>query len=512
MLNREGPTVAIIGAGFGGLATAVKLTSAGIRSFTVFEKSDGPGGTWWDNRYPGCEVDVPSAGYSFTFMPFNWSRTHARADELRSYAKAIVERFDLDHHIRYGVAVESAAWDKSTSGYLVATSDGRVQRFQVVVSAVGMLNVPKYPDWPGLDAFNGPSFHTARWEDHDLRGKRVAVIGTGSSAAQIVPEIAEQAKELLVFQREPGWVIPKRDRDYSETERKRNARLDRRWLLRTQVHLSMRQLARSYDTEGQMQRTMRRGATRFIEQAVEDPAVRAAVTPAYPFGCKRPVVTDVFFPALNRPNVSLIPKEVVRVAPSGVVDADGDEHEVDVLILATGFKVTDYLDTFELRGASGQSLHEYWNDRPRAFLGITVPDFPNFFIIYGPNTNGCMSILSQHEIQASMVVRAIRRLRTGRVIDTRPAALARWVRFVDQQCARRQNVLEAGCGNYYHSASGANVTQWPLNTASYFVASKVLPRFGLRVRAARARRSGVFKVSPAQPRATARKTGEGVLR
>lgn len=475
--------VAIIGGGFGGIAAAVKLQAAGIGDFTVYEQSPGPGGTWWDNRYPGCEVDIPSHAYSFSFAPRDWPRTHATQPELKAYAESVIEQFGLRSRFRFGVRVESVTWDDAAGHHLVRTSDGAQRAYRFVISAVGLLSVPRYPSWPGLEDFAGHSFHTSRWEEElDLTGRRVAIVGTGSTSVQIVPAIAPQVERLRVFQREPGWVEAKGERAFTPAERalfRRFAPLRR--LYRLKLFLQSGRRFKAYDLAGRRQRQMRELCLRYIATAVHDPEVRAAVTPAYPWGCKRPIFASGFYPALNRPNVELVPHAVTKVTPKGVVDERGVEHEADVLILSTGFQPTRFLSQFGVTGRHGRDLQDFWGDRPRALLGTTVPGFPNFFILYGPNTNGGFSIIAQLERQAEIAVRAIRtvRRRRAKLVDTRPRALERHVRWLDLQLARHASAMNSGCNNYYHSASGANVTQWPRTHAVYYLLSKILPRFAL---------------------------------
>jgi cation diffusion facilitator CzcD-associated flavoprotein CzcO len=480
---RRDVRVAIVGAGLGGIAAAVKLTRAGFDDVTVFEKAGGPGGVWWQNTYPGCEVDVASLAYSFSFLPYDWSRTHARQPELLAYAREVIAHFGLERHFRYRTEVRSAHWDETAAGYLVRTRDGSAELFDVVVSCVGMLSHPRLPDWPGMDRFTGPMFHTSRYEhQHDLRGRRVAVVGTGSTACQLVPAIADQVGHLDLYQREPGFVLPKRVRELSAADRERYRRapwlrrLDRLRLFRT-AHRD----ARAIRADSSRQRELRDFALRYITGTVRDPRVREAVTPGYAFGCKRPVLAGDFYPALNRPNVDLVPHAVTSVQADGLVDDTGTFRPADVIILATGFQATRYLATLEVRGRGGRDLQEHWAGEPSAFLGVTVPGFPNFFILYGPNTNGGWSVTVQLERQADLVVRAVRRLARGRArsVDTRPEVAARYDRWLQAQIATRLSALLTGCGNYYHSATGRNVTQWPRSHTTYLALTRLLPRWGL---------------------------------
>ncbi|MBQ0826534.1 flavin-containing monooxygenase [Streptomyces tagetis] len=476
--------VVIIGSGFGGIAAAVKLLRSGVSDFVILEQSEGIGGTWWDNRYPGCEVDIPSHAYSFSFMPHDWPRTHAGQPELQRYAEATVDRFGLRGHIRLGTRVEAVRWQESEGHYRVETGSGTLHA-RFVISAVGLLNVPRYPEWPGLEEFAGESFHTARW-DHsvELEGKRVAVVGTGSTAVQVVPAIADRVAHLYVHQREPGWVEPKGERAFSAAERERFRRrpLYRR-LYRYALFAQSMGRFRAYDAGSRAQRRMRELCLGYLDRAIRDPETRRALTPEYPWGCKRPIYASSYYPAFNEPHVELVPHPVRSVTPKGVVDVLGEEREVDVLILSTGFQPTRFLSAFTVTGTGGRDLQEYWGDRPRAFLGVTVPEFPNFFILYGPNTNGGFSIIAQLERQAEMAARAIRAARRKEArVETEPAALERYVRWLDRQFGKRASAMEAGCNNYYHTPSGANVTQWPRTHLAYYVLTKTLARRGLTLR------------------------------
>ncbi|MFY1671368.1 flavin-containing monooxygenase [Plantactinospora sp. WMMB334] len=474
--RRDEVRIAIVGGGFGGIGSAVKLKTAGFTNIRIYEKEEGAGGTWRVNTYPGCEVDIPSHSYSFSFMGWDWTRTHARQPELMAYTEAILDRFDLRPHFTFGTSVELVEWQEDSSTYLVHTSDGARTEYDVVVTAVGFLSVPKYPDWPGLDSFEGPRFHTARW-DHsvDLRGKRVAVVGTGSTAAQVVPEVARIAEHVHVFQREPGWINAKNDRDFSPFERSLYHLPLAAKAHRLKIFYDYYRRFGSFDVESRAQAKTRARSVDFIRTAIPDEQLAAKVTPNYPWGCKRPVLSDSFYPALMRDNVTLVAAPVVRATSNGVVDATGAAHEVDVLVMSTGFRTTDYLDTVEVRGRGGVRLHDYWAGRPRAYLGVTVPRFPNLFLIYGPNTNGGGSIIAQQERQAEVMVWALKKLvrRGATTVDTTPEALDRWIRWVDQKLATDASAMEAGCTNYYHSGSGANATQWPGTHLRYLVMTKL---------------------------------------
>ncbi len=468
------PKVAIVGAGFGGIAAGVKLLRAGIHSFTIFEQSDGFGGTWRDNDYPGCEVDVGSHLYSFSFMPYDWSRNYARQPEVLQYLEDVAAYYGLNSHCRFGTRVIEAAWNEETATYSVASQSddgGSIERseFNVVISALGILNHPRYPEWPGLDKFTN-RFHTARWDhSQDLRGKRVAVVGTGSTSAQVVPELAPVVEKLYVFQREPGYVAPKGSREFSPAERDRFKRplLRRRERFRMLLPLEMTQFRGSMFRPGtKINSKMKSVCLGFIASSLGDlPDLAAAVTPDYPYPGKRNVLADTFYAALRHDHVELIPRPVLAVTESGIEDSEGVHREIDVLVMATGFQPANFLATLEVVGRDGLSIHEVWKGEPNACFGITVPGVPNFFMLYGPNTNGG-EIIHQLETQADYAVGAIKRmLATGSDwMEASVPATERWNRYVQRAIAGTSWQLS---NNYYKAASGRNVTQWP-NTASVY--------------------------------------------
>ena len=480
------PEIAIVGAGFAGIATAVKLKKAGIRTFTVFEKSDGPGGTWWDNRYPGAEVDVASHLYSYSFKSHDWTRTHAKQAELQAYLEEVLDDYGLRPHFRFGTTVRDAVWNERTHTYAVNIEGGERIEAHIVVSALGLLNYPKYPDWPGLDDFAGPKFHTFRWEhEHDLGGKRVAVVGTGSTATQIVPEIAPLVDYVYLFQREPGWVVPKGDRDFTAEERASYRSTLRRRITRWKAayQLEKNQIGGAIHRPGTKINALREHQCRsFIERVFADrPDLAEAVTPKYPYPGKRPILNSTFYPALLRENVELVPRAVQSVTEKGVVDSDGNEYLVDVLVMATGFQPASYLSSLEIVGLGGRTIHEAWAGEPQALLGMTVPGFPNFFILYGPNTNGG-EIVSCLERQAEHVVSAAKRLmRTGATaIEVRPSFYKAYNRWIDRKM--RGTAWEVS-NNYYKAPSGRIVTQWPFGPTFYGVLTKTLAPLSERTRA-----------------------------
>ncbi len=473
------PKVVVVGAGFGGIATGVMLRRAGIRTFTIYESSLGIGGTWWDNTYPGAEVDVGSHLYCFSFKPHDWTRTHAKQPELQKYLEETVDEFGLRPHVRLGVTVESARWDDHRHLWTVRLGDGTEDECHVLVSGVGFLNVPRYPDWPGLDDFAGPKFHTARWEhQHDLTGKVVAVVGTGSSATQVVPAIQPIVAQCYVFQREPGWLLPKGEHDFDDDERAAFAdpwpRRRERWRLKYLLEKNLRG-GRLWKPGTKANTAREQMCRRYIERQFKDrPDLREAVTPKYPYPGKRPVFASTFYPTLKKPNVELVPKAVASVTSSGIVDTDGTEHAIDVIVMATGFQPANYLARLPVVGRDGTTLQEGWAGEPRAYLGITVPGFPNFFMLYGPGTNGG-DIVSMLEAQASYAVRAIKRMTRERItaVEVKPGFEARWYRWLQSKMVGTSWTMTS---NYFKSPTGKIVTQWPYGNVMYTVLTKLLGR------------------------------------
>jgi cation diffusion facilitator CzcD-associated flavoprotein CzcO len=473
------PRIVIVGAGFAGIGLAVRLKKAAIDSFTIYDMAESVGGAWWYNQYPGAEVDTVSYVYSFPFKRHAWSRTHAKQPELLKYLNETVDEFGVRRHLRLGVAVEAAAWDDAYHVYRLRLSTGENVECHVLVGATGFLNIPKYPTWLGLESFQGPKFHTARWEpQHDLTGKTVAVVGTGSSGSQVVPELARVAGRLYVFQREPGWVVHKLDRDHEPDER---ARMLKPWQYRM-MRLKWFWGAEKMQWDGGLFRagaplnTMgQQAALKFISKELGDrPDLEKMVTPDYPYWGKRLIMNTTFYAALKRDNVELIPRAVVSVTPTGVVDEDGVERRIDVLVMATGFQTGNYLGTMEVRGRGDRNLREVWAGEPKAFLGITVPGFPNFFILYGPGTNGG-EIASMLMRQAEFVVRAVKGLMRQRVtaVEVRPTWADTYQAWLQSNV---NNTVWAKANNYYRGDSGTIVTQWPFSPGRYGLLVRILGR------------------------------------
>ena len=482
------PTVAVLGAGAGGIAMGIRLKRAGYE-FTIYEQSDGVGGTWRDNTYPGAACDVPSHLYSFSFAPNPWwSRTYARQPEILAYLEACTDRFGVRPHVRTGTRVVEARWDESSQAWTLTTATGERCSADVLVSGLGMLNVPSVPDIRGAERFSGRSFHSSRW-DHTrtVAGERVASIGTGASAVQYVPAIAPEVEHLTVFQRTPIWITPRRDVPYSADQQRRFARIPlaarrHRW----QIWMTYQRADFRADSE---LTTMQTGLARsYLKRKVEDPGLAAALTPDYPVGCKRPLMSRDWYPALTRPNVRLVTEPITEITETGVVTADGEQHRVDTIIYGTGFVANEFLTTIDVIGQGGRHLHDTWKDGAEAYLGLSVAGYPNFFMLYGPNTNGVNSILFFHEAQSHYVMSALstmRRLGIG-AVDVRRRAMTTYNRRI--QNAMEGTVWLAGCTNYFTNASGKVVTQLPFSGGRYWLRTRYFPLWNYRLRRSRPRR------------------------
>jgi cation diffusion facilitator CzcD-associated flavoprotein CzcO len=457
------PSVAIVGAGFGGLGLGIRLKRAGIRSFTIFDRGDDVGGTWRDNTYPGLACDVPSHLYSFSFEPKrDWSRRFPRQPEILEYLRAAARRHGLEEHLRLGTEVTAARFEDGR--WRVSTADGDEQQFDMLVAATGQLSRPAWPSIPGLDSFEGTAFHSAEWDhSYDLRGKRIAVVGTGASAVQFVPEIAHAAAQLHVFQRTPPYVVEKRDKEYPRWERRLFRRLGVVQALdRLYMWLTFEVFIAAFTDVPLLRRELSRRFRKLLERQVPEPRLREQLTPSYEIGCKRVLISNDWYPALQRDDVELVTEPIAEVVPSGVVTADGRMREVDAIVCGTGFSTVDFLAPMDVRGIGGRDLNEAWREGPDAYLGLTIAGFPNLFVLYGPNTNlGSGSIVYMLESQIAYVLDAVERLeRTGgRWLDVRPEAQRRESRGVQRRL--ETSVWNTGGCTSWYVHGGRNTNNWP---------------------------------------------------
>jgi cation diffusion facilitator CzcD-associated flavoprotein CzcO len=473
MAQHEHVRVAVIGSGFGGLGAAVRLRREGVTDFLVLERADAVGGTWRDNSYPGCACDVPSHLYSFSFAPNpDWPRTFSGQQHIRAYLEHVADTFGLRPHIRLNRDVTVMRWDNDELHWVIETANGSTITADAVVSATGPLSDPKLPDIPGLAEFPGKVFHSAQWDhDYDLSGKRVAVIGTGASAIQIVPEIQPKAGRLTLFQRTPPWVMPRMDRAISGAEKWLHRTLPftataRRGLLWGIRELQVGAFTKHPDQLGLVESIAKANMAR----AIKDPALRAKLTPSYRIGCKRILLSNAYYPALAQPNVDVVDSGLSEVRGSTLVGADGSETEADVIILGTGFHVTDMPIATRVVGADGITLAESWKDGMQALRGATAAGFPNWMTIIGPNTGlGNSSMILMIESQLNYMADFLRQLHVlgGRAaLDARPDAVSGWNRRV-QDRMRRTVWNTGGCTSWYLDAEGRNTTVWPGTTAEF---------------------------------------------
>jgi cation diffusion facilitator CzcD-associated flavoprotein CzcO len=457
-------TIAIVGSGFGGLGMAIRLRQAGFDDFAVLERAAALGGTWRDNTYPGCQCDVPSHLYSFSFAPNpDWSRTFSPQPEIWDYLERCADRFDVRRHIRFSSEVHEALWDAADRRWHLTTSGGPVTA-DVLISATGPLSEPSLPKLPGLETFQGKAFHSSRWDPGvDLAGRDVVVVGTGASAIQFVPEIQPLVRSLTLLQRTPPWVMARRERAFSPREKRVYGRLPvLQRLMRTGIYWG-RELSALAFLHPRLMPAVQRLALRNLHNAVTDPALRATLTPTYAMGCKRVLQSDTYYPALTRDNVSVVTSPVREVRPQGIVTADGETHPADVIIFGTGFHVTDMPIAERIRGRDGRSLAEVWQGSPEAYRGTTVAGFPNLFLLLGPNTGlGHTSVVFMIESQLAYVLDALRQMRRRGLATVEPSVAAQrgFVAAVDRRSAGTV-WKSGGCRSWYLDATGRNSTLWP---------------------------------------------------
>lgn len=464
------PRIAILGAGVAGLCMAMQLRRAGLHDFTIFEKADRLGGTWRDNTYPGCGCDVPSHLYCFSFEPNpHWSRGFAEQHEILAYLQRCASKYELDEHIRFETEIAAIRYVDDEEHWELTTAAGEVSAFDIVISGTGQLNRPFTPDIAGRDTFAGTAFHSARWRhDHDLSGRDVAVIGNGASALQLIPHVAAAARRLTVFQRSAHWIVQKPDRTYWRVERwlfERVPALAR--LHRYRIYWALEARFSGFREGSLVSRLMRWAAERELS-TVQDEALREKLTPDYPIGCKRILISNDYYEALQRNNVHVVDDRVARIVPEGVATED-QTHPVDTIIFATGFESTRFLAPMEITGRGGVSLSEAWRDGAEAYLGMTVPSFPNFFMLYGPNTNlGHSSIIFMIECQTRYVVKCLQALEReqARSIEVTRAASEHYNDHIQDELS--STVWAAGCDNWYRNPAGRITNNWASYTTAYW--------------------------------------------
>jgi cation diffusion facilitator CzcD-associated flavoprotein CzcO len=495
--------VAIVGSGFSGLAMAVRLREEGIESFVVLERGDDVGGTWRDNSYPGCACDVPSHLYSLSFAPNpGWSSTFSPQGEIHAYLRDVAQRHGVLPHVRFGCELQGAEWDEHQQRWHLETSAGLLSA-RVLIVAAGPLSEPSVPRLPGIERFTGTTFHSAAWEhDHDLTGKRVAVIGTGASAIQFVPRIQPRVARLHLFQRTAPWVLPRRARRLSRLERAVYRRLPvAQRLMRAGIYWARELYAVPLLRASLAPLTKRLGRS-YLRRQVPDPDLRRKLTPSYAPGCKRILISNDYLPSLAKPNVDLVTDGIAEVRERSIVTTDGTEHDVDTIIFGTGFRVTDFPIAHTVRGRGGRLLADVWQGSPRAHRGATVAGFPNMFFLLGPNTGlGHTSVVVMAEAQAGYVMEALRHMRSHVVgaLEVRAEAQEAW--NAELQRAMRGTVWTAGgCASWYIDSTGKNTTLWPGFTFRF---RRLLRRFDAQsyvCRPATAASAGVPTSAPSSSR------------
>lgn len=463
--------VLIIGAGFAGLGLAIRLKQAGIHDFLILEKAGDVGGCWRENRYPGAACDVPSHLYSFSFEPkADWSRKFAPQAEILDYARHCADKYGLRERIRFHCEVSAASFDEAAGEWRVTCANGEELRAQSLVCALGQLSRPLIPHLPGIERFKGRAFHSAQWDaEAPLEGRRVAVVGTGASAIQFVPQIAPKVAELLLFQRSAAYVIPKPDRRYADWERRLKARLP--WLQRLDRGLKYVQheaRALAFTVFPPLMKMMRLSFHRHLQRGIPDAGLRACLEPDYPLGCKRILISNDYYPALARSNVKLVDTGIREVTEDAIVTRDGQRHPVDTLIYGTGFAATEFLAPMRVQGLGGRELNQAWKDGAEAYKGISVSGFPNLFILYGPNTNlGHSSIIYMLESQFPYVLACLQRIRREglKYLDVKPQVQQRFNQHLQHELGH--TIWERGCNSWYKTASGRNTVNWPGFTFRY---------------------------------------------
>lgn len=466
------PRVAIIGAGMSGLCLGMQLKRAGNHNFTIFEKSDALGGTWRDNIYPGAACDVPAFSYCFSFeQKTDWSAKWAPQPEILAYLEHCAQKYQIGPHFRFGVEIAAARFDEQSGVWRLRSSGGESFEAEVLVSGVGQLNRPALPEIPGLRHFAGQSFHSARWpRDCDLSGQRVAVIGNAASAVQFTPHVARQAAQLHIFQRSANWIMPQQNRQFSAAEKRRFARSKLRTrLYRWWTWASFEMRWPMFRGNRWLSRLVRSAALGHLRNQVRDPALRKHLVPDYPIGGKRMLILDDYYPILSRDNVELVTQPIERITSDSVVTRDGRARPVDVLILATGFRTTEFLTPMRIEGLSGRTLQNEWREGAQGYLGICVAGFPNFFMMYGPNTNlGHNSIIFMIECQTRYIMGCLRALqkRGLKYLNLRREVMEDFNQRLQSELQR--TIWAAPERSWYKDDKGRITNNWSGSTARYW--------------------------------------------
>lgn len=469
LLRDTSPSIAIIGAGLSGLCMAIKLKENGFSNFTLYEKAEDVGGTWRENTYPGVACDVPSHLYSFSFEPkADWSRVFSPGGEIQEYIQALTEKHDLRHHIRFGAKLTRAEWQDG--GWSLGFADGSNARADYFISGMGGLHIPRYPDIPGAEQYKGTAFHTAKWNhDHDLTGKRVAVIGTAASAIQLIPEIVDKVARLDVYQRTPNWIMPRPFMEYSDRMKRLFTRLPLlEKLHRLQIYLMFEMRFPLFRHSRFFASRATKMFTKHLGKQVKSESLRKKLMPDYPIGCKRILASDSFFPAITRDHVELITDGIERITETGIISKTGEHREVDTIIYATGFKPWDQMEDITIKGRGGLDMQDYLKDGIRAHRTVAMPGFPNHFMLLGPNSGlGHNSVIIMIEAQVRYILDLMKAAREhgSKTVEARNDAADAYDRQL--QTDLEGTVWAGHCKSWYQGEDGRIYTLWPWGTRRY---------------------------------------------
>ena len=464
--------VLILGAGFAGIGAAIKLREQGIDNIRIVEKAAGVGGTWWHNTYPGAACDIPSHLYCYSFEPNpGWSRKFSPQPEIQAYIEYCARKYDVMRHIQLNSAVQEFNFDETRKLWVATLADNSTLAARHVIIATGGLHLPAFPDIPGMDSFDGPSMHSAEW-DHsvDFTDKRVAVIGSAASAIQLIPELAKVASQVDVYQRTPNYIAPRNDREFTDREKARFARWPRlarlyRKFLFLRGELILFPIVKSKQRSRWRERAEDM-VNRHIRSSVTDPALGEAMIPDFPLGCKRILIADNFYPAINQPNVTVITEGIQAINDEGVQTRDGDLHAADIIVYATGFDMETYMRKTEVTGPGGVRLSELWADMPRAYKGAFIPGLPNFYMTTGPNTGvGTTSVVFMIEAQLQLILQAINAAGRDQLIEVSAAAHDRYNQ--DIRTALQNTVWAGDCLSWYKRPDGEIASLYPYNARAF---------------------------------------------
>ncbi|MEX3011274.1 flavin-containing monooxygenase [Hoeflea sp. TYP-13] len=469
MADDELLDVLIIGAGFAGVCAAIKLKQAGINNIRIYEKADGVGGTWWNNTYPGAACDIPSHFYCFSFEPNpNWTRLFSPQPEIQSYIEHCVDKYGLRPHLHLGRKVHSMAFDEGSATWHTVFEDGESVRSRFVINGSGGLHQPKTPEFDGADRFAGTAMHTANWDSaFDPVGKDIAIIGSAASAIQVLPAIAPLARSVSLYQRTPNYIVPRKDFAYPDRWKRLFARFPiLTWLHRQLIFYRLELLLYPIVMRESFRAKRAEEAKRYIKVMTRGRKTRAAMVPTYEMGCKRILISDDFFDALNRDNVELVTEPIDHMTESGIVGVEGNARSFDAIVYATGFDLEGHLYSIDISGAGGLSLRQAWKDGAEAYRGVMVPGFPNYFMVTGPNTGvGTTSVVFMIEQTVGWIMKCIKKAGKNKTVSVTMDATAAYNRQL--QSTFPDTVWASGCQSWYRKSDGSIETLYPHNARAF---------------------------------------------